>query len=162
VNDCKDLEVLVSLRAAGALDPAETARVEAHLATCPACRAEADAVAGALALAKLPPPSETERRAVRDLPARTLDALHRADRRRGIARRVLAGAFAAAAAAAVVLAPALLRKTPEPPAVAAEEEVAWQEPDLDALWDDAQVVDLETSALPGGDGAEAAVAALEL
>jgi anti-sigma factor RsiW len=165
VKDCRALEVLLSLRAAGALDPAETARVEAHLASCPACRAEAAAAAEALSLARLPPPSAAERGAVRDLPARTLAALRRADRRRGIARRALAalaGAGVAAALAVAVIAPAVLRKAPVVPAPAAVEEAAWEEPDLDALWDDARVVDLETSARTGGDGAEAALAALDL
>jgi len=43
----------------GALDGARRAEAEAHLAGCPACRAERDRLAGALArLAALPPPAE--------------------------------------------------------------------------------------------------------
>jgi hypothetical protein len=166
VNDCRDHEILVSLRASGApdaLDPDESARLDAHLATCAACRAELDASAAALSLARLPPPSEAERRAVRDLPVRALDALHRAGRRRGLSRRVLAGAAGVAIAAglaAVVVAPALFEKTPDVPVTFAEQQ-AWQAPDLDDLWDDAQVVDFETSVQADGDGAEAALAALD-
>jgi anti-sigma factor RsiW len=169
VNDCRDLEVLVSLRASGApdaLDPADAARLDAHLATCAACRAELDASAAALSLAALPPPSDAERRAVRDLPARTLEALRRRDRRRGVARRALAavaGVAVAAGLAAVVMAPALFRKAPSVPVALAEPQQAqaWKEPDLDTLWSDAQVVDLDSSARTDGDGTEAALAALE-
>jgi predicted anti-sigma-YlaC factor YlaD len=160
VKTCEDFEVLVSLRAAGALDPADAARLDAHLEGCASCRAEAAAAAEALALAALPPLSEAERRALRDLPARTLDALHRSERRGRLGRRVLAGVAVAAAAAALVLAPAALRDSPAVPAT----EVAaatWEEPDLDALWDDAELVDLEASAADGGDGADAAYAALD-
>jgi anti-sigma factor RsiW len=162
VKTCEDFEVLVSLRAAGALDPDDAARLEAHLEGCPSCRAEAAAAAEALALAALPPLSEAERRALRDLPARTLDALRRTERRRGLGKRVLAGIAVAAAAAALVLAPAVLRKAPTAPtAPAAEAAAAWEGPDLDALWDDAQILDLEASATTGGDGADAAYAALD-
>jgi anti-sigma factor RsiW len=162
VTDCKDLELLVSLRAAGALDAAEAARLDAHLETCAACRAEAAADAEALALAALPPPSDEERRALADLPARTLGALRAAERRRGLGTRIVAGLAAAAAAVALVLAPAVLHKEPAAPAPEADAETvvaAWDGPDLDALWEDAQVLDLEASALPGGDDADAAWAA---
>jgi anti-sigma factor RsiW len=159
VKTCEDFEVLVSLRAAGALDPDDAARLEAHLEACPSCRADAAAAAEALALAALPPPSDAERRALRDLPARALDALHRSERRRGVGKRIFAGIAAAAAAVALVLAPAVLRKAPTPPA--AEAAAAWEGPDLDALWDDAQILDLEASATSGGESADAAYAALE-
>ncbi len=64
----------------------------------------------------------------------------------------------AAAAAALVLAPAVLRKAPTVPV--AETAAAWEAPDLDTLWEDASVLDLEASAT-GGDGADAAYAALD-
>lgn len=170
MNDCRDLEVLVSLRASrapDALDAAEAARLDAHLAVCAACRADLDASAAALSLARLPPPSEAERRAVRDLPVRALEALHRSDRRRGVARRALAGAAGVAVAAglaAAVVAPALFRKVPESvPVLFAEDaqELAWRQPDLDTLWSDAQVVVLDSSGQTDGDATEAALAALE-
>lgn len=170
MNACRELELLVSLRASGApdaLDAAEAARLDAHLATCAACRAELDAAAAALSLARLPPPSEAERRAMRDVPARTLAALHRKDHRRGIARRVVlavAGVGIAAGLASAVLAPALFEKTPPSLAVTFAEQQkqeAWQEPDLDTLWADAQVVDFDASAQTDGDGTDAAVAAVD-
>ncbi len=159
MKTCEDLALLLSLRAAGALDPAEAARVEAHLEGCPSCRAEAAEAAEALALAALPPPSEAERRAVRDLPARALEALHRSERRRGLGKRIAAGIAVAAAAVALVLAPAVLRKAPPAPS-AETAAAAWEAPDLDTLWEDASVLDLEASAT-GGDGADAAYAALD-
>jgi predicted anti-sigma-YlaC factor YlaD len=169
VNDCRDLEVLVSLRASGApdaLDPSEAARLDAHLATCAACRAELDASQAALSLARLPAPSDAERHAVRDLPARTLAALHAKDRRRGLGRRALvaaAGVAVAAGLAAAVIAPALFKKTPSLQVSFAEAQPSetWQEPDLDTLWTDAQVVDFDASAQTDGDGTDAALAALE-
>jgi anti-sigma factor RsiW len=62
---------LLALAAAGALDPAEEARVEAHLRECTACAAEADAwraLAGELRRLPAPRPS-------RALVARTTDAV---------------------------------------------------------------------------------------
>ncbi len=133
MNDCRDLELLVSLRASGApdaLDAAEAARLDAHLAACAACRTELDASAAALRLARLPPPTDAERRAVRDLPVRTLDALRRKDRRRGLARRALvvaAGVAVAAGLAFAVVAPALFeRRPPSVPVTFAESQQAEQ------------------------------------
>jgi len=166
---CEPFQVLVSLRAADALDAAESARLEGHLAACPSCRAEAAAGAEALALAALPPVSEAERRALRDLPARTLDALRRGERRRAGGKRLLAGIAVAAAAVALVLAPAVVRKSPivggpapvSATATATAEVATWPGPDLDTLWADAQLVDLDASASTGGDAADAAYAALD-
>lgn len=166
---CHHLEQLLSLRASGApdaLDLADAARLDAHLATCAACRAELEATAAVLALASLPPPSEAERRAARDLPARTLDALHAADRRVGVGRRFVlaaAGVAVAAGLAVVLVRPAGVQRTPatSAAAVAVAEPAAWQEPDLDDLWEVAELVDFEASAASGGDGAEAALAALD-
>jgi anti-sigma factor RsiW len=140
---CRDFDVLLSLRAAGALDAAEAARLEAHLAGCPACRAGADDLAAALDLAKLPPVSDAERRAFDALPARTLAALRREARVRSIAKRVAAGLVAAAAAAAVVLAPALLHRRAAPPGQGPA--AGWEQPDLDTIWSDASVLDLDAS-----------------
>jgi len=167
-SDCRDLELLLSLQASGpgALAPDEALRLEAHLQGCAACRAESEAMAGVLAAAKLPPPSADEQaRALRDLPGSLLETLHRRERRRGLARRALAGIAVAAAATLFVLAPAILQKDPAPapaPAVAAAEAV-WQEPDLDAIWEDTQVLDwTENAALAGGyDTESATVAALD-
>ena len=142
MTTCRDLEVLVSLHAAGALDASESARVEAHLAGCAACRAVAGDLADALSLAKLPPVSDAERRAFQDLGDRTLAALRRSMRVRSIGKRIAAGLAAAAAAAAVVLAPAVVQRDGAAPP---PEEAAWQQPDLDAIWSDASVLDFESS-----------------
>jgi hypothetical protein len=171
---CRENELLLSLRAAGALEPDEAARLEGHLVLCPRCRAEADDLAAALDLAKLPPASEAERRVYADLPGRTLAELRRTARVRSIAKRIAVGFAAAAAAAAVVLAPAILRRDARAPAGA---EAAWQQPDLDTIWSDASVVDLDSSSVADGadvyadtyqgqaqdeDEADAALAALDL
>jgi anti-sigma factor RsiW len=157
---CKDLEVLVSLRAAGALEPAEEARVEAHLAHCRSCRAEAAAAAEVLGLARLAPPSDAVRRAVAEVPARAVAEVRRdTSRRRTFARRGVAIA-AAVAAALMVSAPALLQRDrpPLPPAA----EAAWQEPDLDGIWEDTEVLELTPAAYDAaGDDTDAALAALE-
>ncbi len=180
MNACREFELLVSLRASGApdaLDGPEAARLDAHLAACPACRAELDASSAALSLARLPPPSEAERRAVRDLPARTLAALRGRDRDRGLGRRALvgfAGVAVAAGLAVAVVAPALFRKpqgvpisfVESQPADPSQDGESWQGPDLDMLWSDAQVVDFDGSSSSAGssDGdtsTDAALAALD-
>jgi predicted anti-sigma-YlaC factor YlaD len=174
VSDCRDLELLVSLRASGApdaLDAADAARLDAHLQGCAACRAEFAASSAALTLAALPPPSEAERRAVRDLPARALAALRRRDERRGILRRALvgvAGVAVAAGLAVAVLAPALFEKPEGVPVTFSEsleaQDGTWQGPDLDTLWSDAAVVDFGSTASAPSDGdgsTDAALAAMD-
>jgi putative zinc finger protein len=141
-RSCRENELLLSLRAAGALDPDEAARLEGHLVLCPSCRAEADDLATALHLAKLPPASESERRVYDGLAARTLAELRRTARVRSIAKRIAVGLAAAAAAAAVVLAPAVLRRDARLPGAAG---AGWQQPDLEAIWSDASVVDLDSA-----------------
>lgn len=156
---CSDYDVLVSLRAVGALDVQELARVEGHLAGCAACRAQAGDTAAALSLARLPPVSETERRVYRDLPARTLAAVRRSVERRSRAKKLGAAILAVAAAAGFALAPALLRTGTDAPQARA----TWQVPSLDEIWEDTEVLDLETAALAGEDEPDAAaLAALDL
>jgi anti-sigma factor RsiW len=159
VNACRDFDLLLPLHAAGALDAAEAARVEAHLASCAICRAEAAADAEALALAKLPPPSEAERRALADVPRRALAELHRSDRRRSGWKRAAVAIAVAAAVLLAVLSPAVLQRTPQVPAAAA----VWQEPDLDTMWEDAGVLDLEASETESDElDTDAVLAAVEL
>jgi anti-sigma factor RsiW len=148
---CRDLEVLRSLHAAGALDAADAARVEAHLAGCARCRAEVAAEAEALRLARLPPPSEATRRATATLAQDALATLRAREARAASWKRAAAGFAAAAALALVVVAPAVLGKRPLPPptpgaagAVASAEE-RWQAPDVDTLWSDAGVLDLSAA-----------------
>ena len=168
MKPCPEFDLAISLRSTDALEPDEARRLEAHLAGCAACRAEAARADEVLLLAKLPPVDDLERRAVRDLPARTVEALHASERRAGLGKRVVAGVLAAAAAAVVVLAPAVLHKGPAVPApsageAAGGEEATWESPDLDVLWEDAQVVDFDSTATStdASDGTSAAVAALD-
>jgi len=160
---CRDFDLLLPLHATGALEPAEAARVEAHLASCARCRAEAAADAEVLALAKLPPASEAVRRAVADVPRRALAELHRADRRRAGWKRAAVGIAVAAAALLAILSPAMLQRKPQRMPAAAVAAV-WQEPDLDTIWEDAGVLDLQASAATSTDDldTDAAVAAVEL
>ncbi len=136
---CRDLEVLLSARAAGALEPGESDRLEAHLAGCQACSAEAGGLAEAVGLARLSPPVEAELRALEGLQARVLASWSRTERRRAVRRRVVVGVAAAAAAVAMILAPGALRRAPQPSERAAV--AAWQEPDLDDLWTASSAVD---------------------
>lgn len=151
---CRDLEVLRSLAAAGALEGEEAARLAAHLEGCPACRAAQQADRELLDLVRLPPPGPAEALATADLPARALAAVRaRRGRRSAVLRFGAAAGVAAAVAAALVLllVPALFwSRTPEPPAVA-QVETGWQEPDVDALWTESAVLELSDAADPGGD-----------
>lgn len=167
--ECRELEVALSLRAAGALDAAEGARLDAHLAECPACRAEAARTAELLDLARLPPPTLAEHRALGDLPVRVAASMRpevatlSAPSGLRNARRLAAGLLVAAGIAAIAIAPVMVRRQ-RPPAAAngevsetvsapaaapggegAQGESAWQEPDLDTLWQDAAVVTLDAS-----------------
>jgi hypothetical protein len=153
---CPEHEVDLSLHAAGALEGDEAARLEAHLRGCAGCRAELAASARALGLARLPAVTEAERRALADLPARALAAFRVSEHR--FIRLWRAGAVAAVAAVLIAsfVSPVWLRKSRERIAAeqarqwaalqAHEAEVAaarWQEPDLDALWEDTEVLDTE-------------------
>jgi anti-sigma factor RsiW len=170
VTACKDFDHLLPLHAAGVLEPDEASRVEAHLAECAGCRAEAAADAAVLSLAKLAPPTEAEQRAVADVPRRALAALHRADGRRARWKRSLVGIAAAAAALLAVLSPAVLQREARLPRdaaalmTAAEAEAAWEEPDLDTLWDDSGLLDLDASgtAATSLDETDAALVAVDL
>lgn len=156
---CRELEVALSLRAAGGLDAADRARLEAHLADCPACRAEAVRDEALLDLARLPPPTPLEHRALADLPARVAADLRpeaatlRAPASLRAGRRLAAGLLVAVGIAALALAPIMIHRQ-RPPAAApagthgtaaagaptAAADAGWQEPDLDTLWQDAAVV----------------------
>jgi anti-sigma factor RsiW len=165
VTACKDFDLLLPLHAAGALDPAEAGRVEAHLAACAACRAEAARDAEALSLAKLPPPTEAERRALEGVPRRAAAALHRADRRRFGWKRVGAAIAVAAAALLAILAPGLLHNDPPapPPQVALVQEAErWEVPDPETMWEEAGVLDLGASSTSDDDATDVALAALDL
>jgi anti-sigma factor RsiW len=170
MKNCQDMDLLLSLRAAGALDPDDAARLEAHLASCEACRGEADARAEALLLAKLPPPSQAERHATASLAKDTLARLRRDEHRAAGLKRFGVGFAAAAALALVVLAPAMIGKKPVPPqdSVAANSAASdsaddtWQTPDIDTLWSEADVLDVSNgSSSTSYDVGDAAMAAVD-
>jgi anti-sigma factor RsiW len=142
--ECRELEVLRSLHAAGALEGEEASRVAAHLEACAECR-EADARdRDLLGLARLPAPSQAEALAVADLAGDTLRELRRRERRLTWLRRAgTAAAVVAAAAAAVLLllGPAVTRRPPpdggptqvaEATTATQDDGAAWDLDDLDA------------------------------
>ncbi len=102
---CTDYELKIST---GELDTGVTA----HLGTCLNCRAHADAVKEVSGLAALPELSGEEQLALARVSAGTRDALRKADRRRGVARRVLS--FAIAAGLGAVLASGFAWKMASP------------------------------------------------
>jgi len=147
MTTCRDLSPLLADRAAGDLTAAGAARLEEHLAGCPACRAEAAADEAVLSLARLPPPSDRERSVLAGLADSLRLARAAAARRRGWAGRAAAGLAVAAAAAAFLMAPAFTRRAPlltpeEAAAARAAPAVAggrpadhWAAPDPDELWE---------------------------
>ena len=173
MSACRDLELLVSLGAAGALSPEESARLDAHLAGCAACRAELEASAKALGLATMPPPSRAEQRLVAELPERMIEQVRRGDRRRGLGRRFALAASIAAVFAVALLLPARLGlregvdpravqgvgtgETPTELATAATpgSTSSWQEPDIDTVWQETDLVDFAADS-DTGDGTDAA------
>ena len=142
---CPAFEPLLLDRAAGAIDPADRARLERHLDGCPACRAEADDVARALSLAALPPLADGEREAVARGGREAL-ARHRSGRRRLAGGLVLA--IAASAAFAVAVPWYLLSRNAAPLPQVAASAAAWQLPDLDAVWAATDLSDSDTAAEP--------------
>lgn len=150
MKPCREYSALLAERAAGALPSEAEARLSGHLESCGACRAEAAALAEALSLAALPPASEEELRALDAIAGETLRALRDGLPRRTPWRGIGVGlAFAAAAAAAVIAVPALRHGKGAPaPAGPAAVQVAWQEPDLDDVWEASGAV------LNGDDGSD--------
>jgi len=152
---CREVEERLSLSAAGALEGAEAAALEAHLKECPACRAERERLAELLGLARLPPPDAEEEALLSDLSSPMLRELRRRERRVQILRRTLAGGAVAAGVALAILAPALLRSRGpalQPAAVAPSSAAgqAWEEPDMTALWDESAMVDYGSSSSDAG------------
>jgi anti-sigma factor RsiW len=138
VTACTEYAPLIVDRAAGDLAADDAARLDAHLETCAACRAEAAAHADVLALARLPEPSAEERAALAGFADRALATVRGADRRRSAVRRSALVFAAVAATVAFLLAPAAFRDR-RPPAVSAPG-ADWEAPDATALWDDAGAV----------------------
>jgi predicted anti-sigma-YlaC factor YlaD len=155
MKPCADYLPLLSDRAAGEIATADAARLDAHLAGCAACRAEAEALATVLSMAALPPPAEAEHRALAGL----AESVRLEQRRAGLHLRApiryAAALLAVAAAAAFLVAPAFTRRSPHLTAgeVAAAEATNWEAPDTDELW--------TMSDLASDDGAAAALASAD-
>ncbi|HET6922736.1 MAG TPA: hypothetical protein VFI16_06275 [Anaeromyxobacteraceae bacterium] len=154
---CPEFETLLLDRAAASIDAAAAAGLEAHLARCQACRAEADALEAALAAARLPPPSEAEQRALDRAQVATLRHWRGAEgsrRNRSLMQGFAAGFAVAAASAVLVIAPGAYRRAQQARASAADavpddgapadavgssglapDGPAGWEPDLDAAWE---------------------------
>jgi anti-sigma factor RsiW len=145
---CRDQDELLTLHAAGALEPEAETRVRAHLESCAACRAELEAHHTVLGLATLPPPSPREQAVLAALPRTTLSTWRRTQVQRAARMRTTGALLAAAAAVLFVLGPVVQRRTttdsqptalaeqPENPAeetTSALEEWALADPLADAL-----------------------------
>jgi anti-sigma factor RsiW len=107
MNACQEDEELLTLHAAGALEPDEEARVRAHLETCAACRSEAASTARVLSGVALPPPSPALRQRMEALPQRTLGAWRREQVRQALRARTAGALLAAAAVVMLVVSPSL-------------------------------------------------------
>jgi anti-sigma factor RsiW len=115
MSACKDFEELLTLHAAGALEPSEEARVRTHLESCAACRSEAESTARVLTEVALPPPAPKMRERMEALPQQALGAWRREQVRQAFRARTVGAVLAAAAVVLVVVGPSL-RPTGVPPA----------------------------------------------
>ena len=139
MTGCPAFEPLLLDRSSGTIEAAGAARLDAHLRTCSACRAEAAALDEIRTLVTLPPPSEAERAALVGL----ADALRLRQREpeRRLPRSMRGSAALAVAAAALLTAlayPLLAQRRPSragglasAPALSA----TWHPPDPDELWE---------------------------
>jgi len=66
MSSCRDIRQALGVYVLGAIDPAERAQVDEHLATCPACREELASLAGLPAMLRKVPVVEAERLAAAD------------------------------------------------------------------------------------------------
>jgi anti-sigma factor RsiW len=114
MNPCPEFETLLLDQAAGALEPEGAQCLEEHLKVCPACEAEAEALAQTVALSRMPEPSSREVRALSSLPFTTLAAWRRQERRSELVRRSMIGIALAASVASFVVAPIALNKRRTP------------------------------------------------
>jgi predicted anti-sigma-YlaC factor YlaD len=108
---CREIRHSLGVYVLGAIDPAERAQVDEHLATCADCREELASLAGLPALLRRVPTAEAERLAVADQADRAAEETAAGDEmlpsllaRTAKARRVRRWRELAAAAAVVVLA----------------------------------------------------------
>jgi anti-sigma factor RsiW len=117
MNACQEYEELLTLHAAGALEPDEEARVRAHLASCAACRSEAESNARVLADVALPAPSPAMKQRMEALPQRTLGAWRQQQVRQAFRARTAGAVLAAAAVVLLVVSPSLRGAGVSTPAV---------------------------------------------
>jgi predicted anti-sigma-YlaC factor YlaD len=110
MSACRDQEELLTLHAAGALEPEDEARVRAHLESCAACRAEAEAQREVLGLAALPPPTVREQALLAALPRTTADAWLSTQLRQAARMRNAGALMAAAAVVLLALGPMVQRR----------------------------------------------------
>lgn len=121
MSACQDYEELLTLHAAGALEPAEEALVRAHLESCAACRSEAQATASLLGQVALPALSSAEKEKLETLPKRVTGAWRKEQVRKALRTRTVGALMATAAVLLLMVAPSILRHEdprllPSPPA----------------------------------------------
>ena len=146
MKSCRGLELALYDRAAKTLAPEDAARVDAHLARCAACRAEAERIDEAVELAKVPPLAPTlSGGREQDLALSTLSRWKSGQRRRVVALALGAGLLAAAGAASVI-APALgshSRRAVSGPAVRGRGDLGAAAGTSHAAWDASALLDPE-------------------
>ena len=150
MTGCPAFEPLLLDRSSGTIEAAGAARLEAHLRTCSACRAEAADLDEVRTLVTLPPPGEAEREALIGL----AEALRLGQRQQG--RRLprsMRGSAALVVAAAALLAalayPLLAQRRPSRAgglASAPALSETWHEPDPDELWEASDLASNEVDA----------------
>lgn len=113
MNACPEYEELLTLHATGALEAEDEARVRVHLASCTACRSEAESTARLLSAVALPAPSPAMRQRMDTLPQRTLGTWRREQVRQAFRARTVGAMLAAAATVLLVVSPSL-RGTGQP------------------------------------------------
>lgn len=155
MRPCADWLPLLSDRAAGELAAGEAERLDAHLAGCAACRAEAEVLATVLSMAALPPTAQAERDALTGLAEAVRLEQRRAELRRRAPLRYAAAVLAVAAAVAFLVAPAFTRRAPQVGTAlqVAAAAAAWEAPDADEIWiaSDLDDDDGSSAAMSGAD-----------
>ena len=73
LSSCREIRQALGVYVLGAIDPAERAQVDEHLASCPECREELAALAGLPAMLRKVPVVEAERLAVADADAEAIE-----------------------------------------------------------------------------------------
>jgi anti-sigma factor RsiW len=102
MNLCDELAPLLAAHAGGDLAGEERTRIEAHLQSCEACRAEREILAETLELAALPAPDDVEMQALGAFAGQTRAAWRAQERTTRRDARFAFGGLAALAAAVLV------------------------------------------------------------